>query len=387
MPWNQQGGGWQGPGGSSGGPWGSGGDNGGGPPWGRGSGGSGGGGQPPDLEDLIRRMRDRGRRITPGGFRGGRLVVAVAVALVLIWGAWDAFYRVQPGEVGLPLVFGRWTGERTLPGPHFRWPSPIGSVVIVDVQERRRTEVGYVGETGRSSIARDVPVEALMLTGDQNIIDIQSTVFWDIKDAAGYAFQVRDPDEAVKDVAESAMRQVIGNTPLATALAEGRGRVEQDTAPLMQETLDVYGSGINIIEVQMQSVDPPDAVIDAFRDVQAARADQERLINEAQAYQNSVVPVARGEAQKMIQEAEAYREQVINVALGDAARFLSVYDEYVQAKDVTARRLYLETMENVLQDMDKLIIDPSAMGETGVVPYLPLDRLRRRDGGDQEEER
>ena len=216
-----------------------------------------------------------------------------------------------------------------------------------------------------------------MLTGDENIIDLQFVVKWKIRDAGKFLFNVADPVETTRNVAESAMRQVIGQTALATALAEGRAEVERETLTLMQEMLDSYGAGVLITQVELQSVDPPAKVIDAFRDVQAARADQERAINEAQAYQNQIVPVARGEAQRLIQEAEAYKEQVINDAEGAASRFLSVYGEYVSRQDVTERRIYLETMETVLRDMEKVVIDTGAADGQGVVPYLPLDRLRR----------
>ena len=216
-----------------------------------------------------------------------------------------------------------------------------------------------------------------MLTGDENIIDVQFTVFWRINDAGQYLFNVRNPVDIVKDVSESAMRQVIGQTPLASALAEGRGRVEEESLALIQRILNDYGAGVEIRQVELQKVDPPAAVIDAFRDVQAARADQERFINEAQAYQNSIVPVARGEAQKIIQEAEAYKQEVTNDAEGRASRFLAVYTEYKLSKYVTQRRIYLETMETILANMNKMIIDIGLVGTQGVVPYLPLDQLQR----------
>lgn len=367
MPWNNQGGGggWQGPGG----------DNGGGP-WGRGpnrgGGGGGGGGQPPDLEDLIRKVQDKGKGLLPGGFGGGRGILLIVVVLVVVW-LLSGFYRVLPDEQGVELVFGKWEAT-TQPGLNYNWPTPIGEVFTPKVTRIERTEVGFRGDTNR-----DQPDESLMLTGDENIIDVQFSVFWRINDAGQYLFNVRDPRTIVKDVAESAMRQVIGQTALASALAEGRGRVEEETLALIKQILDEYGAGVEVRQVELQKVDPPGAVIDAFRDVQAARADQERFINEAQAYQNSIVPVARGEAQKMIQEAEAYKQEIINNAEGAASRFLSVYNEYKNSRDVTQRRIYLETMEEILRSMNKMIIDDGAVGTQGVVPYLPLDQLRRGD--------
>ena len=355
MPWNNQGGGggWQGPGGNGGGPWGR----------GPGSSGGGGGGQPPDLEDLIRRMQERGRQFVPGGFGSGRTILLIAAVLVALWMA-SGIYRVDTNEQGVELVFGQWVNT-TPPGLDYNWPYPIGQVFTPTVA---RIEQFTVGSTAN---------ESLMLTGDENIIDVQFAVKWKISDAGQFLFNVDDPEGITRSVAESAMRQVIGQTALSTALAEGRAQVEQETQGLMQEMLDDYGAGVEIMGVELQSVDPPAAVIDAFRDVQAARADQERSINEAQAYQNQIVPVARGDAQRMIQEAEAYKEQVINNAEGDAARFLSVYNEYVQAQDVTERRIYLETMEEILRGMNKIIMDDGAMGSQGVVPYLPLDQLSR----------
>jgi membrane protease subunit HflK len=366
MPWSNQGGGsggggWQGPGGNGGGPWGS------------GPGGGGGGGKPPDLETLIRNMQDKGKRFMPGGFGGGRGIMLIVGVLVIVW-LLSGFYRVLPDEQGVELVFGKWTAT-TQPGLNYNWPTPIGAIYTPKVTRIERTEIGYRGDGNR-----DMPVEGLMLTGDENIIDVQFTVFWRINDAGQYLFKVRNPVDIVKDVSESAMRQVIGQTALASALAEGRGRVEEETLALIQQILDDYGAGIEIRQVELQKVDPPAAVIDAFRDVQAARADQERFINEAQAYQNSIVPVARGEAQKIIQEAEAYKQQVTNNAEGTASRFLAVYNEYKLSKDVTQRRIYLETMEQILSNMNKIIIDSGAVGSQGVVPYLPLDQLQRGSG-------
>ncbi len=354
MAWNNQGGGgWQGSGGGDGGG-----------PWGRGPTG-GGSGQQPDLEDLIRRMQDRGKRFMPGGFGSIRGIVIILSVLIAVWMA-SGIYRVDTNEQGVVMVFGEWV-RTTEPGLNYNFPAPIGQVFTPKVTEIQQFTIGTT------------PNQSLMLTGDENIIDVQFAVKWKIRDAGEYLFNVADPEATTKRLAESAMRQVIGQTALSTALAEGRAEVEQKTLALTQEQLDLLGAGILITQVELQSVDPPAAVIDAFRDVQAARADQERAINEAQAYQNQIVPVARGDAQRMIQEAEAYKEQVINEAEGNAARFLSVYNEYIGAEDVTRRRIYLETMEEVLQEMNKIILDSGSVGDQGVVPYLPLDQLRRTE--------
>ncbi len=348
MPWSDRGGGgWQGPGGDG--------------PWGRGPSGGGGGG--PNFEDLVRNVQTRGRRFVPGRFGGIRGILVILVVLVAVWLA-SGIYRVDTNEQGVEIVFGKWTSTTT-PGLAYNWPAPIGEVFTPKVTEIQQFTIGQTNN------------QSLMLTGDENIIDVMFAVKWKINDAGQFLFNVADPEGATRNVAESAMRQVIGRTALSTALAEGRAEVEQRTLGLMQQMLDNYGAGVEVRQVELQSVDPPSAVIDAFRDVQAARADQERAINEAQAYQNQIVPVARGDAQRMLQEAEAYKEQVINTAQGDAARFVSVYNEYVLARDVTERRIYLETMEEVLRDMDKIVIDTGASDGQGVVPYLPLDQLRR----------
>jgi modulator of FtsH protease HflK len=220
-----------------------------------------------------------------------------------------------------------------------------------------------------------VPEEALMLTGDENIVDINFTVFWVIKDAKAYLFNIRGPDATVKSAAESAMREVIGETPIAQALAERRGKIETDTHSLLQGILNAYGAGIEVTQLQLLRVDPPGPVIDAFRDVQRALADRERLRNEAEAYRNDVIPRARGDAARIKQEAEAYRQEITARAQGDADRFNSVYRAFTAARDVTLERLYLETMEEVLRNSHKVIIDKSAEGGTGVLPYLPLPAL------------
>lgn len=354
-------------------PWGVGGGGGQGP-WDRGPGGP----QPPDLEELLRKGQDRFKRILPGGFKGGAGLALIALIVVAIWLA-SGLYRVQPDEQGVELVFGRWDGKTTTPGLNYNWPSPIGQRETPKVTRVHETEVGFrsSGEVGRAGVIRQVPSEGLMLTGDENIIDINFVVFWLIKDAGLFLFKIQSPEQTVKDAAESSMREVIGKTEIAMALAEGRLDVEVQTQELLQSILDEYESGIQVTRVQLQKVDPPGAVIAAFRDVQAARADQERLRNEAEAYRNDIIPRARGESAQIVQEAEAYKQQIVAKAEGEAQRFLSVYTEYAQARDVTVRRIYLETMEEILSGMNKLIIDTQATGTQGVVPYLPLNELQR----------
>jgi membrane protease subunit HflK len=251
-------------------------------------------------------------------------------------------------------------------------------VLTPSVTRVNRTEIGYrSGETltTRETVARQVPEEALMLTGDENIVDVNFTVFWVIKDAKAYLFNIRDPELTVKSASESAMREVVGETPIAQALAEGRAKIEAETRELLQAILDSYGSGIEITQLQLQRVDPPAEVIDAFRDVQAALADRARLRNEAESYRNNIVPVARGDAVRIEQEAQAYLLANVARAQGDAARFLSVYNAFKATQDVTTQRLYLETMEEILKNSNKVIIDKSAQSATGVLPYLPLPAL------------
>jgi membrane protease subunit HflK len=372
MPWKQQGGG-------GGGPWGGGGGGGGGQgPWGRGGGG-GGGAQPPDFEEMLRKSQDRMKRFVPGGFGSGRGILFALLGFVVLWLVFGGiFYRVQPDEQGVVLRFGKWVAT-TPPGLHFKLPVPIESVVTPKVTRVNRILVGVQGSDipGRTT-GRDIPEESLMLTGDENIVDIDFTVFWKIKDAGMFLFNIRDPEQTVKLVAESAMREVIGQTEIQSALTEGRNLVETATHDRVQKLIDEYGAGIQIEGVQLLSVDPPQPVIDAFIDVQRARADEERVQNEAEAYKNDILPRARGEAEKMIQEANAYKEQIVNKAQGEAQRFLAIYDSYKVAKDITKQRVYLETIEEVFRDMNKIIIDSSASGGQGVVPYLPLPEIQKR---------
>jgi membrane protease subunit HflK len=360
---------------NQGGPWGGGGNGGGQGPWG----GRGGGGPsmsgPPDLEELLRRGQDRFRRALPGGFGGGRVVGLAVLAGIALWFA-SGFYRVQPGELGVELLFGRYL-RVTTPGLNYWLPRPIGQVTTPNVERTNQINIGYRGSADVGGIggARDVPQESLMLTGDQNIIDIDFVVQWRIKNASDFLFNIRDPEPTIKIAAESAMREIVGKTTLEDALTVKRQDVEGRTRDLLQNILDEYGAGVLIADVKLQKVDPPAQVIDAFNDVQRARQDKERKQNEAMTYANDILPRAKGEAQRMIQDATAYKEKLIREAEGEANRFLSVYNAYLEDKDVTRKRLYLERMQQILKDSEKVIIDK---GGAGVVPYLPLPELRRR---------
>ncbi|MEA2782534.1 MAG: modulator of FtsH protease HflK [Rhodospirillaceae bacterium] len=360
MPWKNQGGG--------GGPWG-----GGQGPWG----GGGGGSRPPDLEDILRKSQDRVKRLLPGGFGSGRSLLFIALIGLALWLA-TGFYRVNPDEQGVALIFGK-VWKLTNPGLNYNLPPPIGEVLTPKVTRVNRVEVGVRSgnDSNGSPVTQDVPEESLMLTGDENIIDIQFVVFWVIKDPIKFLFAIRDPEDTVKNAAESAMRQIVGQTEFEYARTQGRNKIEQDARKLIQQLLDSYQSGIEVSQVELQKVDPPGAAIEAFRDVQAARADKERAVNEAQAYFNEVTQRAEGQAQKLIKEGEAYKEQTVAIANGDAQRFDSVLTQYQKAKDITRRRMYLETMEEVLKKVDKVLIDSKLSG--GAVPYLSLNELLKKN--------
>jgi len=295
--------------------------------------------------------------------------------LIAIW-AFSGLYRVLPDEQGVVLRFGKFAST-TQPGLNYHIPYPIETVLTPKVTKVNRIDIGFraASDTGRTAGVDDVSEESLMLTGDENIVNIDFSVFWVIKDAGKFLFKIQSPVETVKAAAETAMREVVAKSRLQPILTEGRSKIENETQDIIQSLLDEYESGIQITQVQTQKADPPDQVIDAFRDVQAARADMERSKNEAEAYQNDVIPRARGDAAKILQEAEAYKKKVVALAEGEASRFLAIYNEYKNAKQVTQERMYLETMEKVLADIDKVIIDRKA---GGVVPYLPLPELTKK---------
>jgi membrane protease subunit HflK len=359
MPWSNQGGG---------GPWGKPNNPG---PWGQG--GPSGGKTPPDLEELLRRSQDKLRQALPGGGFGGKGIILFAVLALGAW-ALSGFYTVQPNEVGLNMVFGRYTGK-TSSGLNYNWPYPVGNVQKLRVTDRNTITIGFVNRVDprtNSQSPIEVPEESLMLTGDENIADVKSVVIWQIDPLKpeNFAFNVRRQELTIKAVSESAMREVVGRSQIQRILTAERKVIEPAVQELTQKVLDEYGAGVKIIQVQLQSVDPPEQVIAAFRDVTAAQQDQDRLRNEAEAYANRVVPEARGGAARILQEAQAYREQTVAEARGQASRFSQVLEQYTKAPDITRERIYLETMERVLGGMSKVILDQP--GGNGVVPYLPL---------------
>ena len=371
MPWTNN------SGGGGGGPWGGGGSGGGsgggrpGGPWG----GGGGGFPQPDLEGLIRRAQDAARRFLPRGVGGPKGIAAIGVILVALWVA-SGFYRVQPDEQGVVMRFGAYVGS-TAPGLNWHIPAPIEGVSTPRVTRINRIDIGFRSgmEGVRGAQGRDVIEESLMLTGDENIIDIDFAVFWRIRDAAEFLFNTRNPEGTVKSAAESTMREVIGRTPIQPALTEARAQIEQQVRTATQQIMDSYKAGVEILQVQLQKVDPPAAVIDAFRDVQRANADRERLRNEAESFRNDVIPRARGDAERVVQEAQGARESQIARANGESQRFTQILSAYSQARDITRLRLYLETMEEGLRDNPKVIVDDRVQN---LVPFLPLGELGGR---------
>jgi modulator of FtsH protease HflK len=364
MPWSNQ---------SGGGPWGSGPRG----PWGSGP-QSPGGSRQPDLEEFLRRSQDRLRGLLPGNL-GGRGIALIALAAIVLWG-FSGFFRVEPDELGVVLRFGKFVRE-VQPGLNYHLPYPIETALTPQALRVNKIDVGMrpVEDMRRGTSVREVPEESLMLTGDENIVDVDFSVLWKVRPSAvgDYLFNIQSPEGTVKAVAEAAMREVIGRSNIQPILTGARQTIEAAVQELMQKTLDNYGAGILIQQVQLQKVDPPTQVIDSFRDVQAARSDLERAQNEAQTYANRVVPEARGRAAKIIQDAQAYKEQTVAEAKGQTSRFLQVYDQYKKAPDVTRERMYLETMERVLSGSDKTIIDTGPPSGPGVVPYLPLSELPR----------
>lgn len=315
-----------------------------------------------------------------GALGGGRGLILIVVALVAVWLA-SGFYRVQPDEQGVVLRFGAYT-RTTLSGLNYHLPWPIETVLRPAVTRINRVEVGYRSgtandvrmEAGRDSSGRDVLEESLMLTGDENIIDIDCAVFWRIRDAGAFLFATRNPAYTVKSAAESVLREVIGHTPIQPALTGARAEIEAAVAKGVQAMLDQYNTGIEITQVQLQKVDPPAAVIDSFRDVQRANTDAERMRNEAESYRNDIVPRARGDAARITAEAEGAKQASVAEATGQAQRFLSVLKAYNAAKDVTLQRLYLETMQDILSHTPSVIVDDKLQG---IVPFLPLNEASR----------
>lgn len=367
MPWSNQ---------SGGGPWGQRGGSGGGKsPWG--SGGPQGNGSPPDLEDILRRGQDRLKDFIPGGSMGGKGLIALLLGAIVIW-LLTGFYTVRPNEVGINMIFGRFTGTSS-EGLRYNLPYPIGRVIKPNVTEQQRIEVGYRSTPTGQGRARDVLEESLMLTGDENIIDIDFDVVWQTNPVRpqDFVFNLQNPEGTIKAVGESAMREVIGRRRIQNILTTEQASVAQEVRQIMQTTLDAYGAGVLVNVVQLQAAQPPAEVRQAFFDVNAAQQDAVRVQNEAETFASRVVPEARGEAARAVQQAEAYREQAVADATGQAARFRQIYEAYRLSPAVSRERMFLETMERVMSGVDKVIIDQNGQG---VVPYLPLTQMPRQQG-------
>ena len=360
MPWNSEGGG-----GNQGGPWGQG-------PWGQGprrpNQGGGRGPNPPDLDELIRRGQDKLKQVLPTG-GGGRYGWILPVVLVIAFVGFNSIYQVQADERGVVLRFGEY--NRTVnPGLHFAlWP--------VETMERPRVEAENQINFGSSDD------EGLMLAGDQNIVDIQFTVLWRISDPKNYLFEVKDQEDVVRAVAESAMREVVGRTQAELIRTTGRQKAQDEVKQITQSMLDSYNAGISITSVNLEKADPPKPVLAAFEEVQRAEQNQAQSINEADQYRNREFRQAEGSVAKLIEDAKGYKARVVAEAKGEAARFVSIYDEYKNAKGVTRERLFLETMEQILGQSNKIIIEDG--NGQGVVPYLPLPEIQKRSsqGGNQ----
>ena len=314
-----------------------------------------------------------------GGPENKKSFISAALILLVIWLV-SGFYKVNANEQGVVLRFGEWV-RSTQPGLHYHLPYPIEIAKTPKVTKVNKTEIGF--RTFRES-KRILSEESLMLTGDENIVDINFSVFWVIKDAGKYLFQLRSPERSIKSVSESVMREVIANSRISSVLAEGRKDIELQSIEAIQNVLDNYNSGVQVTQLQLQKVDPPDQVIDSFRDVQRARADKEKAINEAIAYRNDIIPKARGEAAKIVQESEAYKREVVARSQGDANRFNSILKSYKTNEDVTKNRIYLETLEEVFQNANKVIIDTKQ--GSGVLPYLPLPEIKKRKRKQEKEE-
>ena len=374
MPWSNNTGG-----GGNKGPWGNN-NNGGGGPWGGGpsNGGGGGGGnnQPPDLEEMLRRGQDRIKQVFPGGGggKGGSglpntlIGGLVAVVLVVFW-LLQSFYQVEPDQLGVELVFGKPKAEVSEQGLNFHW-WPVETVELVQVTENT-IRVGGTNNRGSAG-------PGLMLSGDQNIVEVEYSALWQVADPGAFLFNVADPEGMVSKVVESAMREIVGRRPAQDIFSEDKAGISEQVCSISQNVLVEYGAGIQLNRVTIEDVAPPREVADAFDEVQRAEQDEDRFIEEANGYSNQKLGAARGEAAEMREAAAGYKKRVVEEAIGESQRFVSIYEEYAKAPDVTRKRLFLETMEKVLRGSDKVILGNQDGGGQGVVPYLPLPEIQKR---------
>ena len=360
-------------------PWGSGGPN---------KGGNNKGGKnnnPPDLEEMLKQLQDKFSRAFPGGFGPAQFLIGI-LAVVLVFWLISGFYLVSPGENAVITRFGKWEKTQTEPGLGYRLPWPVENAAILKVSADRRIQIGFdePGST-RDSSRRNATDESQMLTADANIVEMSVVIIWNIENAKDYMFNIRDPEDTVRKVATSALREVVGQSDLWPIVTGSRDDVQIQTQKITQKILDSYKSGISIRNVTLQQATVHPDVVEAFEDVMAAKQDADRFQNEAKTYSNQIVPQAGGDAAAMVLEARAYKESILAKAEGDAARFNAVYASYLSGKDVTRERLYIETMEKVMGTAQKIIVDRSASG-SGVVPYMPLNELKPAAGGEVVEE-
>ncbi len=340
---------------------------------------------PPDLDEVVKKFQDQigkifggkgssdgeGQGSSSGGSGGGAISIGVVLGGALfLWGL-TGIYIVDEGKRGVELRFGEYS-ETTQPGPHWRIPYPIDTVEIVDVSQIRNVEIGYRSGVGGEAAKRSVLNEALMLTQDENIVDVSFAVQYRIKNAQDYLFNLRSPDQTLREATESAVREIVGKSKMDFVLTEGRSDMVQRAEVLIQEILDRYGSGLQVTSVNMQDAQPPEQVQAAFSDAVKAREDEQRLKNEAEAYANDIIPKARGAGARMNEEATAYKSKVVAEAEGQTSRFLQVLAEYQKAPEVTRERLYLDAMESVLNNTSKVMLDVEGSGN---LLYLPLDRM------------
>ncbi len=340
--------------------------------------GRGGPGRPgpeqPDFDDMFRRFQDNLTGILPGGTGPGKILGLGLLVVALLWLA-SGLFIVNPGEQAVIQRFGAWERTRTDEGLGYRLPYPIETLTKIKVNEIRNMTIGFVGQASRTSSRQDIAEESLMLTSDRNIVDLDLTIQWNIKSAEDYLFKVQDQEATIKKVAESAIREAVGQTPMFSILTTGRDTIAQTARSIIQKNLDDYNSGVNITQVLIQSAEVHPDVQAAFQDVQSAKQDAEDVQNQAQAYREDIIPRARGAAIQLVQQAEGYKQSTVAKANGDAGRFDAVYDAYLSGEDVTKQRMYLETMEEVLKNAQKIILDDN--GKQGVVPYLPLGELNK----------
>jgi membrane protease subunit HflK len=370
MPWNDNkgggGGGWP-PGGGGRGPWGQGPNNGGGR-------GQGPNIRPPDLDEVFRRGREWLKKMFPNQSPGGMIIALVGGALLVLWIA-TGFYQIQPAEQGIVLRFGQYV-DTINSGLHVRLPPPLETVLRANVGARNQINIGFrAGGDGRTTQTADLTPDSMMLTGDANIMHVQFTVSWQITNAQDFFFQVQDVEPTIRAVADSAMREAVGQSQVDLILTKDRAKIQEQVRSTMQAVLDSYRAGVTILAVALQDTKPPAPVVEAFNDQQASDTDRQRSINEAETYAGSIVPKARGDASKIVQDAEAFKTQAVTLAQGEAQRFRSIYQQYRAAPEVTRERLYVETMQRILSRSNKILIDGKAT--SGVTPYLPLPELRR----------